>query len=42
MTDTPKPVREESLFRAPPLAEQERMVEAMLFAAARPLSLSEM
>ena len=42
MTDTPKPVREESLFRAPPLAEQERMVEAMLFAAARPMSLSEM
>ena len=42
MTDTPKPVREESLFRATPLAEQERMVEAMLFAAARPLSLSEM
>ncbi|MDA0187376.1 MAG: SMC-Scp complex subunit ScpB [Proteobacteria bacterium] len=42
MADTPKPVREESLFRAPPLAEQERMVEAMLFAAARPLSLSEM
>ncbi|WP_213685070.1 SMC-Scp complex subunit ScpB [Roseicyclus sp.] len=42
MTDTPKPAREESLFRAPPLAEQERMVEAMLFAAARPLSLSEM
>jgi len=42
MMDTPKPVREESLFRAPPLAEQERMVEAMLFAAARPLSLSEM
>ena len=42
MTDTPKPVREESLFRAHPLAEQERMVEAMLFAAARPLSLSEM
>lgn len=42
MTDTPKPAREESLFRAPPLAEQERMVEAMLFAAARPLSLAEM
>jgi segregation and condensation protein B len=42
MTDTPRPAREESLFRAPPLAEQERMVEAMLFAAARPLSLSEM
>lgn len=28
----------ESLFEAPPLAEQERMVEAMLFASAEPLS----
>ncbi|MBF9046867.1 SMC-Scp complex subunit ScpB [Rhodobacterales bacterium LSUCC0031] len=42
MTDTAPPKREESLFRAPPLAEQERMVEAMLFAAARPLNLAEM
>lgn len=33
---------EESLFRAPPLAEQERMVEAMLFASAEPLSVREM
>jgi segregation and condensation protein B len=32
----------ESLFRAPPLAEQERMVEAMLFASAEPLGLAEM
>ena len=32
----------DSLFRAPPLAEQERMVEAMLFAAAEPLGLAEM
>ncbi|MGP1356609.1 SMC-Scp complex subunit ScpB [Roseicyclus sp.] len=32
----------ESLFRAPPLAEQERMVEAMLFAAAEPMSVAEM
>ncbi len=31
-----------SLFRAPPLAEQERMVEAMLFASSEPLSLREM
>ena len=30
------------LFDAPPMAEQERMVEAMLFASAAPLSLSEM
>ncbi|MEM0976932.1 MAG: SMC-Scp complex subunit ScpB [Pseudomonadota bacterium] len=28
----------ESLFEAPPLAEQERMVEAMLFASTEPLS----
>jgi segregation and condensation protein B len=34
--------RGDSLFRAPPLAEQERMVEAMLFASAEPLSIAEM
>ena len=34
--------RDGGLFHAPPLAEQERMVEAMLFAAAEPLSLAEM
>jgi len=39
--DTPDP-QDESLFRAPPLAEQERMVEAMLFASAAPLSVPEM
>lgn len=38
MTDTP----ERSLFEAPPLAEQERMVEAILFASAEPVSLREM
>lgn len=32
----------ESLFAAPPLAEQERMVEAILFASAEPVSLREM
>ena len=32
----------DSLFEAPPMAEQERMVEAMLFAAAEPLSSAEM
>lgn len=45
MTDTPdrpEPQAEESLFRAPPLAEQERMVEALLFASAEPVSLTEM
>jgi segregation and condensation protein B len=34
--------QEESLFRAPPIGEQERMVEAMLFASAEPLTLAEM
>ncbi|WP_417250715.1 SMC-Scp complex subunit ScpB [Celeribacter sp.] len=33
---------EESLFEAPPLAEQERMVEAILFASADPVSIAEM
>ncbi len=32
---------EKSLFEAPPLAEQERMVEAILFASAEPVSLVE-
>ncbi|MEO0342259.1 MAG: SMC-Scp complex subunit ScpB [Pseudomonadota bacterium] len=32
----------ESLFEAPPLGEQERMVEAMLFASSEPLSVKEM
>lgn len=33
---------EKSLFEAPPMAEQERMVEAILFAAAEPVTLREM
>jgi len=33
---------EESLFEAPPIIEQERMVEAILFASAEPVSLREM
>ncbi|MBC7132834.1 MAG: SMC-Scp complex subunit ScpB [Roseovarius sp.] len=33
---------DESLFSAPPLAEQERMIEAMLFASSEPLDLREM
>ena len=32
----------DSLFEAPPLAEQERMVEAILFASAEPVSVAEM
>jgi segregation and condensation protein B len=38
----PEAEQSESLFRAPPLAEQERMVEAMLFASAEPLGVAEM
>ncbi|GGE40989.1 SMC-Scp complex subunit ScpB [Actibacterium pelagium] len=34
--------KEESLFEAPPMAEQERMVEAILFATADPVSVAEM
>ena len=41
MTDSAEPA-EESLFEAPPLAEQERMVEAILFATADPVSVTEM
>ncbi len=33
---------EKSLFEAPPMAEQERMVEAILFATAEPLTLAEL
>ncbi len=33
---------EESLFEAPPMAEQERMVEAVLFASAEPVSVKEL
>ncbi|KMW56744.1 Segregation and condensation protein B [Candidatus Rhodobacter oscarellae] len=50
MTDitTPPPddaqdqAREESLFEAPPLGEQERMVEAILFASAEPVKVAEL
>ncbi len=42
MSDQAPEKTEESLFRAPPLAEQERMIEALLFASAEPVSLSEM
>lgn len=33
---------EESLFEAPPLAEQERMCEAILFASAEPVTIKEL
>lgn len=38
--DTPE--EEQSLFEAPPIGEQERMVEAILFATAEPVSVSEL
>ncbi len=34
--------QEESLFEAPPMAEQERMCEAILFASAEPVSVREL
>lgn len=34
--------QEESLFEAPPIAEQERMVEAILFASSEPVSVKEL
>lgn len=36
------PEIEDSLFEAPPMGEQERMVEAILFASADPVTLREM
>lgn len=33
---------EQSLFEAPPMGEQERMVEAILFASAEPITIKEM
>ena len=35
-------IQEESLFKAPSISEQERMVEAILFASAEPVSVREM
>lgn len=39
---TPDPTTEESLFDAPPMGEQERMVEAILFASADPVPVAEL
>lgn len=36
-----EPLQEESLFEAPPMGEQERMVEAILFATAEPITSKE-
>jgi segregation and condensation protein B len=35
-------LREETLFSAPPMGDQERMVEAILFAASDPVSIAEL
>lgn len=47
MTDQPEeakaaPASEESLFQAPQLEEQERMVEAILFASSDPLTVAQL
>ena len=34
--------KEESLFEAPPMAEQERMIEAVLFATSEPITLRDL
>src|SRR5210317_1609319 len=41
-SEAPTSTPEKSLFQAPPLAEQERMIEALLFASAEPVSIREM
>lgn len=42
VTDKARDPQEESLFDAPPLADQERMAEAILFASAQPVTLREL
>ena len=42
MDDTTQTDQSESLFEAPPMGEQERMVEAILFATAEPMSMREL
>ncbi len=42
MSDTDEDIQEESLFEAPPMAEQERMVEAVLFASAEPVTIKDL
>lgn len=42
MTDDAPLETEESLFEAPPMGEQERMVEAILFATAEPIVLRDL
>ncbi|WP_037316158.1 SMC-Scp complex subunit ScpB [Ruegeria halocynthiae] len=42
MTDPPQDDGTGTLFEAPPLAEQERMVEAVLFASAEPVTIADL
>jgi segregation and condensation protein B len=42
VSDTDDTTPEKSLFEAPPMAEQERMVEAILFATAEPVGIKEL
>lgn len=42
MSDTPLDENTDSLFKAPPMGEQERMVEAILFASADPVTVKEL
>ena len=42
VSDTQTPEIEDSLFEAPLIAEQERMVEAVLFASADPVTIAEL
>jgi segregation and condensation protein B len=42
MADETSAPEEESLFEAPPMGEQERMVEAILFASAEPVTIAEL
>ena len=42
MTDAPEDEGTGTLFEAPPMAEQERMVEAVLFASAEPVTIADL
>ncbi|SMO37995.1 SMC-Scp complex subunit ScpB [Ruegeria faecimaris] len=42
MTDAPQEEGTGTLFEAPPMAEQERMVEAVLFASAEPVTIADL
>lgn len=42
MTDDREETRSDTLFEAPPMAEQERMAEAVLFASAEPVTVRDL